>query len=170
MRIPFWACLFLLCSIFPIEIFAHIKRAPPFEDDTVATPPVSLGNYTQSHEDIEKSTYTCTPIGECDVCTPIEKKTVPYCMEYGNKEPVRCEWDDPTLNDKEHQPEDFDSDAILLPSFQGCRRVKRLERWRFIRFETINVTIAILSLLILVWRQRKIAGEQYERLAQRIGV
>lgn len=52
------------------------KRAPPFTQDhdpTADNIPSHLGNYTHSHEDIEPPTYTCTPIGECDVCTPFEK-------------------------------------------------------------------------------------------------
>lgn len=57
-------------------------------------------------------------------------------MEYGNKEPVRCKWDDPDLADYlRNQTTFYDDDAISLPSFRGCPRVKRIERWKFVKFE-----------------------------------
>lgn len=34
----------------------------------------------------------------------------------------------------------------------------------------INAAVVVISVALFVWRQRKIAREQYQRLAQRIGV
>ncbi|KAI7874151.1 hypothetical protein K492DRAFT_240975 [Lichtheimia hyalospora FSU 10163] len=157
-----------------IPVTAFEKRAPPFAQDhdrTAENIPSHLGNYTHSHEDIEPPTYTCTPISECDVCTPFEKKTAPYCQEFGNKERVRCEWDDPDLAENlRNQTTLYDFDAISLPSYRGCPHVKRIERWKFIKFESINFVVAIFSVTLVMWRQRKLAREQYQKLAQRIGV
>lgn len=61
------------------------------------------------------------------------QKTVPHCMEYGNKEPVRCEWDDPDFAPEKNAT--LDPDSITLPTFRGCPHVKRIERWKIIRFE-----------------------------------
>ncbi|CAO3598661.1 unnamed protein product [Absidia cylindrospora] len=66
------------------------KRASPFSQTPAL--PSGLGRYTYSHENVEKPTYTCVPIGQCDVCTALEKKIADYCLEYGNKEQVLCEW------------------------------------------------------------------------------
>lgn len=63
------------------------------------------------------------------------QKTQPYCVEFGNKEAVRCEWDDPELADKKNQTAFYEDDAISLPSFRACPRVKSVERARFIKFE-----------------------------------
>lgn len=56
-------------------------------------------------------------------------------MEFGNKEPVRCEWDDPELADKKNQTTFYEHDAISLPSYRACPRVRSVERKRFIKFE-----------------------------------
>ncbi|CAO3628353.1 unnamed protein product [Mucor hiemalis] len=128
---------FAKCSFAESQLFG---RTPPFgiTNDTNTSPSRHLGDYTHSHETVDKSTYSCHSIGECEVCDPLEKKTQPYCTEFGNKEAVRCEWDDPEA--------------------------------RFIKFEGLNVAIAVISVIVFTWRQRKIAREQYQRLAQRIGV
>ncbi|KAL1934194.1 hypothetical protein VTP01DRAFT_6376 [Rhizomucor pusillus] len=148
-----------------------LERAPPFASEDNEKIPPHLGNYTHSHEDIEAPTYTCVATGECDVCTPFEKKTAPYCMEYGNKQPVRCKWDDPDIAEyMRNQTTLYDYDAISLPSFRGCPHVKRIEHWKFVKFEVINLAVAVSSVSLVIWRQRKLAREQYQRLAQRIGV
>jgi hypothetical protein len=48
------------------------RRTPPFGtiEDTATK---HLGEYTHSHETVDKSTYTCRSIGECQVCSPFEK-------------------------------------------------------------------------------------------------
>jgi hypothetical protein len=63
------------------------------------------------------------------------QKTQPYCVEFGNKEAVRCEWDDPELADRKNQTAFYEDDAISLPSFRACPRVKSVERAKFIKFE-----------------------------------
>ncbi|KAI7906283.1 uncharacterized protein BX663DRAFT_495888 [Cokeromyces recurvatus] len=139
---------------------------PPFGSTSSSK---SLGDYTHSHQVVDKSTYSCFPIGECEACSPLEKKTQPYCIEFGNKQAIRCEWDDAELQNKNQTTFD-DDDAISLPSFRPCRQVKSIERMRFIKFEAFNLVMAILSLVIFSWRQKKIAREQYQKLAQRIGI
>lgn len=57
-------------------------------------------------------------------------------MEYGNKQPVRCKWDDPDIAEyMRNQTTLYDYDAISLPSFRGCPHVKRIEHWKFVKFE-----------------------------------
>lgn len=73
------------------------------------------------------------------------QKTQPYCVEFGNKEPVRCEWDDPELADKKNQTTFYEDDAISLPSFRACPRVRSVERARFIKFE-----VSILKLPLFI--------------------
>ncbi|PHZ07322.1 uncharacterized protein RHIMIDRAFT_101276 [Rhizopus microsporus ATCC 52813] len=146
----------------------HERRTPPF--GIVEDSNRRLGNYTHSHETVNKSTYSCYSIGECEVCSPLEKKTQPYCSEFGNKQAVRCEWDDPELADRKSQTMIYDDDSISLPSFQSCPRVKMIEQKRLIRFEVTVILTAIVSITIFIWRQKKITQEQYQRLAKRIGV
>ncbi|CAO3614708.1 unnamed protein product [Cunninghamella blakesleeana] len=102
-------------------------------------------------------------------CSSLEKKTAPFCLEYGNKRQVQCEWDDPNLvlNGNEALKDD---DYISLPTFEGCPWVKHVEKSRIIKFEVINFIIAVFSVLILIWRQKSLAREKYQQLAQRIGI
>ncbi|OBZ91713.1 hypothetical protein A0J61_00238 [Choanephora cucurbitarum] len=172
--------LLLLCFI-SVSILAKDldKRAPPFNVETESVSGSRhLGDYTHSHETVDKSTYSCYAIGECEVCSPFEKfihiyiikKSQPYCSEFGNKQAVKCEWDDPELADRKNQTSFYEHNAIFLPSFRACPRVKSVERVRMIEFEGLNIAVAVTSLLVFIWRQRRMAREQYERLAQRIGV
>ncbi|KAI8374048.1 hypothetical protein EDC96DRAFT_498354 [Choanephora cucurbitarum] len=171
MLITFKALL-LLCFL-SVSILAKDldKRAPPFNVETESVSGSRhLGDYTHSHETVDKSTYSCYAIGECEVCSPFEKKSQPYCSEFGNKQAVRCEWDDPELADRKNQTSFYEHNAIFLPSFRACPRVKSVERVRMIEFEGLNIVVAVISIFVFIWRQRRMAREQYERLAQRIGV
>ncbi|KAG2206150.1 hypothetical protein INT47_003799, partial [Mucor saturninus] len=166
---------FLIFRLFSFLTFTladiQYRRTPPFGITTNANKSSQhLGDYTHSHETVDKSTYSCHSIGECEQCTPLEKKTQPYCVEFGNKEAVRCEWDDPELADRRNQTTIYEDDSIALPSFRACPRVKSVERVRLIKFEGFNLSVAVISVIVFIWRQRKIAREQYQRLAQRIGV
>ncbi|KAL7332110.1 hypothetical protein PS15p_204204 [Mucor circinelloides] len=135
-----YLAFFIISCIFTITLAeTQYRRTPPFgvaQDTNSASR--NLGDYTHSHETVDKSTYSCYSIGECQVCSPLEKKTQPYCVEFGNKEPVRCEWDDPELADKKNQTAFYEDDAISLPSFRACPRVRSVERARFIKFEVSN--------------------------------
>ncbi|KAL0082079.1 hypothetical protein J3Q64DRAFT_1721672 [Phycomyces blakesleeanus] len=160
--------IIFLITLFLVPSHAFERRAPPPEEHGSSTQ--NLGDYTHSHEDVKTPTYSCISTGDCDVCTSLEKKTIPYCAEFGNKEPVRCEWNDPDLADRKNQTTFYDYDAISLPSFRSCPRVKRIVRWQLIQFESINLVVAVVSIILVIWRQRKLAREQYLRLAHRIGV
>ncbi|KAI9246004.1 hypothetical protein EDC94DRAFT_627657 [Helicostylum pulchrum] len=164
--------LYLLLLFFAFTFAdTQYRRTPPFGfADKENKSSKHLGDYTHSHETVDKSTYSCYSIGECEVCSPLEMKTQQYCLEFGNREAVRCEWDDPELADKKNQTQIYEDDAISLPSFRACPRVKSVERARFIKFEGFNAAVAVMSVIVFTWRQRKIMREQYQRLAQRIGV
>ncbi|ORX59805.1 hypothetical protein DM01DRAFT_1333254 [Hesseltinella vesiculosa] len=140
--------------------------SPLFNQTNIQHP--HLGDYTHSHESIEKPTYTCVSLGQCDICTPLEKKTASYCFQYGNKEPVRCEWDDPNWYTNRSDPLD-DDDVILLPTFRPCPWVQRIEQLKILKFESINLAVAVCSLLVFLWRHRKLSREKYQQLVQRIG-
>ncbi|CEP08018.1 hypothetical protein [Parasitella parasitica] len=127
----------------------HNRRTPPFgvvQDGHSGSR--NLGDYTHSHETVDKSTYSCYSIGECQLCDPLEKKTQPYCVEFGNKEPVRCEWDDPELADRKNQTAFYEDGAISLPSFRPCPRVRSVERARFIKFE-VRISDKVLFLILI---------------------
>lgn len=68
-------------------------------------------------------------------------------MEFGNKEAVRCEWDDPELADRKNQTTIYEDDAIALPSFRACPRVRSVERVRLIKFEVSSKNQYLLSCL-----------------------
>jgi hypothetical protein len=83
----------VLCSfcIFTIALAeTQYRRTPPFgvaQDTNSASR--NLGDYTHSHETVDKSTYSCYSIGECQICDPLEKVTLTkvyarkkYCNNY----------------------------------------------------------------------------------------
>ncbi|KAI9281202.1 hypothetical protein BY458DRAFT_499876 [Sporodiniella umbellata] len=161
--------LYAFFAIFSVCLAKHQLRSPPFgviEKGDLQ----HLGDYTHSHETVTKPTYSCKPTGACEICSSFEKKTFDFCAKFGNIQPVQCEWKDPDLDDRKNQTVIYDDDSISLPFFQPCAKVKRVERSRFIKFEVFNLFIAVLSIVVLTWRQKLMANEQYQKLAKRIGI
>lgn len=74
-------CILYSC-IFTITLAeTQYRRTPPFgvaQDTNAASR--NLGDYTHSHETVDKSTYTCYSIGECQVCSPLEKVNMSHSM------------------------------------------------------------------------------------------
>ncbi|KAI8577277.1 hypothetical protein K450DRAFT_253055 [Umbelopsis ramanniana AG] len=103
--------------------------------------------------------YSCSVVGQCEVCTDLEKKTQPYCKEFGNKQRISCQYN-----------KDVSDISEPLPMFRGCPRVQWVERARYYQFVVINVIISLLAVGVFSWRHRKLAGEQYRKMAQRIGI
>lgn len=54
--------------------------------------------------------------------------------------------------------------------FRGCPRVQWVERARFYQFVVVNVIISLLAVGVFSWRHRKLTGDQYRKMAQRIGI
>ncbi|RIA87760.1 hypothetical protein C1645_827344, partial [Glomus cerebriforme] len=84
-----------------------------------------------------------------------------YCREFGNKEPIECQWDTPDI-----PAENINKGS--LPKFQSCKRVKRLEKTKYFEFQFINLFGAFMSCSIFIWRRNKLAAEGYRRLTRRI--
>uniref|UniRef100_A0A1D1ZJS2 Protein JTB n=1 Tax=Anthurium amnicola TaxID=1678845 RepID=A0A1D1ZJS2_9ARAE len=108
--------------------------------------------------------YTCYVIGECVPCEVFEAKLEKYCHDFGNKEPVECQWDTPD----ESAGNSTYPNKGSLPKFQPCKRVKRLERTKYFEFQFINIFIAFTSCSILLWRRKKLAADGYRKLSRRI--
>ncbi|KAG2178015.1 hypothetical protein INT43_003268 [Umbelopsis isabellina] len=118
----------------------------------------SNGPSLQSRQ-LSSDMYTCSVVGECKVCTDLEKKTQPYCKEYGNKQAISCKYN-----------EDITGMPDALPLFQACPRVRWVERRHYHVFVVSNVVVSMLAVGVFLWRHRKLTGEQYRRMAQRIGI
>jgi hypothetical protein len=68
--------------VYSITAETQYRRTPPFQKTENTT---HLGDYTHSHENVEQLTFTCFPIGECQVCSPLEKvykRLFIYALEY----------------------------------------------------------------------------------------
>ncbi|CAG8591025.1 995_t:CDS:2 [Paraglomus brasilianum] len=70
-------------------------------------------------------------------------KTQEYCQEFGNKEKLECKYNHPTN----------ETDLSLLPEFRPCRRVKLLEKTRFLKFQP-QWQLRVLSIDGVNWRQK----------------
>jgi len=107
--------------------------------------------------------YTCYEIGPCVPCDVFEVKLEKYCYEFGNKQPVKCQFDSP---DKSGNNTDLNEDS--LPKYQSCKRVIKLERTKYFEFQFFNIFIAFMSCSILIWRRNKLAADGYRKLSRRI--
>ncbi|CAG8634012.1 2401_t:CDS:2, partial [Racocetra fulgida] len=77
-------------------------------------------------EDCELTGECTCVIGECEPCTPIELTSgASYCGVHGNKEEIKCEWNDTSKNGSLPQG----------PQYRPCRRVKRFEKAKYIEFQ-----------------------------------
>jgi len=108
--------------------------------------------------------YTCYVTGECVPCETLEMKIEKYCYDFGNKEPVECQWDTPD----ESVGNITYPNKGSLPKFQSCKRVKKLERTKYFEFQFVNIFIAFMSCSILLWRRKKLAADGYRKLSRRI--
>ncbi|RHZ46112.1 hypothetical protein Glove_634g21 [Diversispora epigaea] len=115
----------------------------------------------KSHNDSCQLTEDCSchVIGDCEPCDENELETEKYCNNYGNKEPIKCQW---INNNTDHT-------VISLPKFQSCRRVKKVERAKYFEFQFANIVFAFLSCTLLFYRRRKLAADGYRKLVGRIG-
>ncbi|KAH8547589.1 hypothetical protein BGW37DRAFT_510081 [Umbelopsis sp. PMI_123] len=122
---------------------------------TTSSSPLRSLNPRQSPTDA----YSCSVVGQCEVCTDLEKKTQPYCKEFGNKQRISCQYNSNVTDISEP-----------LPMYRGCSRVQWVERARYYQFVVLNVIISLLAVGVFSWRHRKLAGDQYRKMAQRIGI
>ncbi|KAJ1922619.1 hypothetical protein IWQ60_006406 [Tieghemiomyces parasiticus] len=125
--------------------------APPIPPPPVAPP-------------LESDLYHCESVGVCQPCTDDEiasPVSAAYCAATGRKQAVRCQW-------LPHVPVDRQNPE-LLPTYQPCNQVRSVSRWAFFRFQFLNVFIAILSCMILIWRRRVVRNQKYRRMGPRGG-
>jgi hypothetical protein len=95
----------------------------------------------------------CETIKACELCTDDELKNESYCQETGYKELLSCK----TENEEE---------SILR--YQSCIPLAWLERNQFFFFQIMNLFIAFISILVVIWRRKKIQLMIQRRLRRRI--
>ncbi|PCH44853.1 hypothetical protein WOLCODRAFT_91023 [Wolfiporia cocos MD-104 SS10] len=138
----------------------------------------ALGNETD---------LVCLPFGSCEPC-PEDALHEPFCQPFGNRRLVHCA---PAANSTHpadrpaHQlptaggdPHDSrprpsatpDIRQGEIPAWESCGRIVEKERADFYEFLACNFFIAILALLVLFARSKRLQAMHARQLAARIGL
>ncbi|KAJ1992293.1 hypothetical protein H4R33_001064 [Dimargaris cristalligena] len=135
---------------------------PPPASSPPLTPPAFPLHVDGEASDPLGSLYQCETIGTCQPCSDDEMNSpgaFPYCANTGRKQAVKCLWKEKVPPEKQ--------DVTSLPRFQPCDQVKSVSRWAFFRFQFLNVFVAVLSCMTLIWRRRVLKLKKYRRLGLR---
>ncbi|KAJ6572046.1 hypothetical protein B0H19DRAFT_675991 [Mycena capillaripes] len=133
---------------------------------------------------------TCTPAGECTPC-PADTLQEPFCQPFGSRRLMHCVNDTdttapasqahsgrpPLLDDRafvspipraaEQQPHSHSGETL---AWAACGRIVAQERADFFEFIACNVLFAVVALLGVFSRSRRLRALQARQLAARIGV
>ncbi|KAF8582523.1 hypothetical protein K439DRAFT_1350971, partial [Ramaria rubella] len=96
----------------------------------------------------------CEPFGTCERC-PEADLDQPFCQPFGNRRLLHC-----------HDPH---SDGEM-PAWSSCGRIVAKEKADFFEFVACNVAFALIGLLGLLGRSRRLAYQRSLTLAARIGL
>ncbi|KAJ8087380.1 hypothetical protein PM082_006210 [Marasmius tenuissimus] len=125
---------------------------------------------------------TCRPYGDCEPC-PSEALHEPFCQPFGNRRLMHCINETlllPTLHPPGNKPRPI-STSILdhdrsqphregeISAWESCGRIVDQERADFYEFVGCNLLFAVIAVLIVLWRTKRMHALQARQLAARIG-
>lgn len=137
----------------------------------------------------------CRPFGTCEPC-PEDALDEPFCQPFGNRRLMHCapaptlpahppDFPDPLSDPQsppfaddvpppshDRPPSFLDSGTRQgeIPAWEPCGRIVEKERGDFYEFLACNVGIAILALLVLFARSKRLQAMHARQLAARIGL
>ncbi|KAF8634810.1 hypothetical protein AX17_004063 [Amanita inopinata Kibby_2008] len=122
----------------------------------------------------------CTPFGTCESC-PEDALHEPFCRPFGNRRLMHCvnattadktaqstlpgAANGTTLNHEE--PEHPEGETL---AWESCGRIPSRERGDFYEFIACNILFALISLVVLFARSRRLQAIHARQLAARIGL
>lgn len=136
----------------------------------------------------------CRPFGTCEPC-PDDALNEPFCQPFGNRRLMHCSAR--TSSPAYHPPpgpapfrgdeHDFDRgpppfagadsdtgqskpDSGEIPAWEACGRIVEKERGDFYEFLACNVVIAVIALVVLFMRSKRLQAMHARQLAARIGL
>ncbi|OSX63516.1 hypothetical protein POSPLADRAFT_1055571 [Postia placenta MAD-698-R-SB12] len=145
---------------------------------TLGLPPSGHGNETD---------LICRPFGTCEPC-PEDALHEPFCQPFGNRKLVHCypasaspsnspHFQDyvgpepPPLYDDQPPPRpDPEPTQGAIPAWESCGRIVEKERADFYEFLACNFAIAIVALIVLFARSKRLQAMHARQLAARIGL
>jgi len=136
----------------------------------------------------DTGTHLCTPFGACKPC-PKESMNEPFCQPFGNRRLMHCINNTPTtiphpppnappskppLNSPQppnpHDPNAPHAPSGELQAWESCGRIVPKERADFYEFVGCNLVFALVALVVLFVRMKRVRMSQARWLAARIGV
>ncbi|KAF8067859.1 hypothetical protein FPV67DRAFT_1416261 [Lyophyllum atratum] len=123
----------------------------------------------------------CTPFGACEPC-PESALSEPFCQPFGNRRLMHCvnatssrppaHEQPPTPHGTPPLPGDFKSEHPEgeTPAWESCGRIVAQERADFYEFVACNILFAIIALVVLFARSKRLHAIQARQLAARIGI
>ncbi|GLB39176.1 hypothetical protein LshimejAT787_0603380 [Lyophyllum shimeji] len=124
---------------------------------------------------------TCTPFGACEPC-PESALSEPFCQPFGNRRLMHCV-NETSSRQPSHEPISSPYGASgdghelkaqhpegETPAWESCGRIVAQERADFYEFLACNTLFAIIALLVLFARSKRLHAMQARQLAARIGI
>ncbi|KAF9260551.1 hypothetical protein L218DRAFT_574517 [Marasmius fiardii PR-910] len=132
----------------------------------------NYGQHTPEVYNPSKDYLLCWPVGDCEPC-PRDVLNEPFCQPFGTRRLMDCFNDipggvdasSPTLQPHIHPP----VGEKATRAWQPCGRIVNQERADFFEFVACNVVLAIVAILIVLWRTKRMHMLQTRQLAARIG-
>ncbi|THU88902.1 hypothetical protein K435DRAFT_679004 [Dendrothele bispora CBS 962.96] len=154
-----------LCFDQVLAAQTNIKQPTP-------TPP---GNDTHSGNQL-----VCEPFGFCEPCPP-DALAEPFCQPFGNRRLMHCRnattsttsplppsSNNVHIHQSSRQP--VSTTEGETPAWEACGRIVSQERADFYEFVGCNILFAVVSIVIVFLRSRRLHAMQARQLAARIGL
>jgi len=134
-----------------------------------------------------ETSLICRPFGACEPC-PEDALHEPFCRPFGNRRLMHCAPSPSTTSGSAHSPYptsvdpppfyddrpppilDPDAQQGVIPAWESCGRIVEKERADFYEFLACNLIIAIIALLVLFARSKRLQAMHARQLAARIGL
>ncbi|KZT10237.1 uncharacterized protein LAESUDRAFT_645045, partial [Laetiporus sulphureus 93-53] len=134
----------------------------------------------------------CRPFGTCEPC-PADALNEPFCQPFGNRRLMHCapasapspspptpdapNPDPDTPPPPPHEPgtahrpaPDSEARPGEIPAWESCGRIVQKERADFYEFFACNFAIALVALVVLFARSKRLQAMHARQLAARIGL
>ncbi|KAK7439404.1 hypothetical protein VKT23_017625 [Stygiomarasmius scandens] len=132
------------------------------------TQPTSPGNDTHSGNQL-----ICEPFGLCEPCPP-DALQEPFCQPFGNRRLMHCRnATSPSSHDRDLHEGPRQSQSLPLGetlAWEACGRIVGQERADFYEFVGCNLLFAVVSIVVVFLRSRRLHAMQARQLAARIGL
>ncbi|KAM6492438.1 hypothetical protein JOM56_012162 [Amanita muscaria] len=129
--------------------------------------------FTLASSNVTQVELSCSPFGRCEPC-PEDALQEPFCRPFGNRRLVHCV-NDSGDGQRHSPPESLNHQDSGHPegetiAWESCGRIPHQERADFYEFVACNILFAVIALVVLFARSKRLQAIQARQLAARIGL